>query len=579
MSDAFDIVPGAALVHSAGDVLATIFDSLDTLVAYMDRDFNIIRVNRAFATASGHAPEDLVGRNCFALFPNPPAEAAFRRAVQSGDPYAAYAMPCFFGDEPGRETSCWDWHLRPVKDESGRVAAVVLALNDVTEWHRTELALEESEEQFRAISTAAQDAVLMADDEGRIAYWNPAAERLFGFRAEEVLGQPLSRVLVPERHVAAHERGYAAFRVAGTGKMIGRTMELEARRRDGSELPVEISVSAVKRKGHWHAVAILRDIAERRRLEADLRKNEALFRHLAEASPVGIFRTDANGDCTYVNERWSEIAGLEPAQAMGQGWVRALHPEDSAAVERSWYQAARAGRPFKAEYRFRRPDGKVTWVLGQAVRESGADGEDGYVGTITDITERKRAEQQMAETLRETERLYAAVSHEGWQAYRETSQLQAGYLFDRSLVRPADDVWEPEIVQALEQRTLVAARSEQRAVAVAPLAVRGETIGALGVHDDPAQPLSKDDLELIQAVSDQVALALESARLFDQNQRDAEREHTINRVTSRIRNARSVDEVLSIAAQELRTATRATRSVVEIAPAADQTAQRETSAS
>jgi GAF domain-containing protein len=90
------------------------------------------------------------------------------------------------------------------------------------------------------------------------------------------------------------------------------------------------------------------------------------------------------------------------------------------------------------------------------------------------------------------------------------------------------------------------------------------------VYDDPAHPLSAEDLQLIDAVSEQVALALESARLFDQTQRDAEREHTINRVTSRIRNARSVDEVLSIAAQELRLATRASRSVVEILPAADQ---------
>jgi len=97
------------------------------------------------------------------------------------------------------------------------------------------------------------------------------------------------------------------------------------------------------------------------------------------------------------------------------------------------------------------------------------------------------------------------------------------------------------------------------------------------VYDDPAHPLSKEDLQLIEAVSEQVALALESARLFDQTQRDAERERTINRVTSRIRNARSVDEVLSIAAQELRLATRASRSVVEILPTVDEAARTDLS--
>jgi GAF domain-containing protein len=105
---------------------------------------------------------------------------------------------------------------------------------------------------------------------------------------------------------------------------------------------------------------------------------------------------------------------------------------------------------------------------------------------------------------------------------------------------------------------------------VTPLSVRGEVIGALGVYDDPQQPLKTEDLALLEAVSEQVALALESTRLFEQTQLDAQREHTINRVTSRIRNARSVDEVLTIAAQELRLATRASRSVVEILPDADQ---------
>jgi PAS domain S-box-containing protein len=214
------------------------------------------------------------------------------------------------------------------------------------------------------------------------------------------------------------------------------------------------------------------------------------------------------------------------------------------------------------------PDGTRIWLLTTKIPYRSPDGKvDGIVGIGRDITERKQAEQRMEETLRETERLYAAVSHESWQAYRQTGSLGQGYLFDRALIQPADQVWEPEIAQALDQQALVTSHSEQRAMAVTPLSVRGEAIGAFGVYDDPAQPLSPEDLQLIEAVSEQVALALESARLFDQTQRDAAREHTINRVTSRIRSARSVDEVLSIAAQELRLATRASRSLAEILPA------------
>jgi GAF domain-containing protein len=153
----------------------------------------------------------------------------------------------------------------------------------------------------------------------------------------------------------------------------------------------------------------------------------------------------------------------------------------------------------------------------------------------------------MEETLRETQRLYAAVSRESWQVYRQTGNLADGYLFDRALIQPAGEIWEPEIAQALDQQTLVTSRDAQRAVAVAPLSVRGETVGALGVYDDAAHPLSHEDLQLVQAVSEQVALALESARLFDQTQRDAEREHTLNRIATAISRSASFNELLPTA--------------------------------
>ncbi len=190
----------------------------------------------------------------------------------------------------------------------------------------------------------------------------------------------------------------------------------------------------------------------------------------------------------------------------------------------------------------------------------------GILGIGRDITERKRAEQQMEETLRETERLYAAVSAEGWKTFRQSGQLPQGYRFDRALLQPAEQIWEPEMAQAVSEEKTIATHDAERAVAVSPLAVRGAIIGALGVYDNPDQPLQPDDLALLEVVSEQVALALESARLFEQTQRDAERERTINRITGRIRGARSVEEVLTVATQELRLATQASRSAVDIKP-------------
>jgi PAS domain S-box-containing protein len=132
----------------------------------------------------------------------------------------------------------------------------------------------------------------------------------------------------------------------------------------------------------------------------------ALFDLLARASPVGIFRTDAKGRCLYVSERWCAIAGLTAEQARGDGWAAALHPDDRARVFAAWREAVAADRPFHAEYRFRRADGAVTWVQGEAIADRAADGAlCGHIGTITDITARKHAE----DALRASEARYRSL--------------------------------------------------------------------------------------------------------------------------------------------------------------------------
>ena len=131
---------------------------------------------------------------------------------------------------------------------------------------------------------------------------------------------------------------------------------------------------------------------ERKKAEEALRLNEKKFQTLATVAPVGIYHTDVQGNCLYVNEKWCDITGISAADAMGDGWITGLHIKDRELVIDKWNKAAKARLAFKLEYRFQHPDG-VRWVLGQAIAEEGKDGEIiGYVGTITDITERKEAE-------------------------------------------------------------------------------------------------------------------------------------------------------------------------------------------
>lgn len=131
--------------------------------------------------------------------------------------------------------------------------------------------LEESRLLMQSITSAAQDAIVMIDDSACTTYWNEAAERLFGYRREEVMGRALHALIAPESARDAHRQAFGQFIQSGEGERVGKTTELLARRADGREIPIEISLSAVQVGGHWHAIGIMRDISEHKRMEDMLR--------------------------------------------------------------------------------------------------------------------------------------------------------------------------------------------------------------------------------------------------------------------------------------------------------------------
>ena len=132
--------------------------------------------------------------------------------------------------------------------------------------------LRENEERLRKLTTSARDGIIMMDNEGRISLWNESAERMFGYTAAEVLGKNLHALLTPVRYHEAHQKAFGHFQLTGQGAAVDRTLELEAVRKDQTEIPVELSLSAVMVKGQWHALGIIRDITERRRAEAEVIK-------------------------------------------------------------------------------------------------------------------------------------------------------------------------------------------------------------------------------------------------------------------------------------------------------------------
>ncbi|MCP5101209.1 MAG: PAS domain S-box protein [Chloroflexi bacterium] len=136
------------------------------------------------------------------------------------------------------------------------------------------------------------------------------------------------------------------------------------------------------------------EIKERKVVEKALRKSEASYRTLAELAPVGIFSSDEDGRFTFVNDQWCAIVGLSAEAAKGTGWTQNLHPKDYDHVLTEWESAIDEKRPFFLEYRYQSPAGETVWVVGQAVPNHDQDGTiQGYIGTLTNITEREAMRQ------------------------------------------------------------------------------------------------------------------------------------------------------------------------------------------
>jgi PAS domain S-box-containing protein len=146
---------------------------------------------------------------------------------------------------------------------------MVAVSRDTIERERTQIQLEESE-IIKKIAECTKDAILMMGSKGEISFWNPAAERIFGYTHNEAIGKHLHTLLAPERFRSAYQKGLSYFQKTGQGSALGKTLKLEAIRKNGEEFSIELSVNSVYLGGRWHAVGIIRDISEVKETEADL---------------------------------------------------------------------------------------------------------------------------------------------------------------------------------------------------------------------------------------------------------------------------------------------------------------------
>jgi diguanylate cyclase (GGDEF)-like protein/PAS domain S-box-containing protein len=256
--------------------------------------------------------------------------------------------------------------------------------------------LEASEERYRALVDTAGDAIVSADADGDIISFNRAAEHMFGWPAVEALGQPLT-ILMPERFHEAHEAGLRRYVETTEGRLVGSTIELAGRRREGGEFPLEISLAAWRSSGKQFFTGVLRDITERKRVDAKLREATQRFEGAFKYAAIGMCLVSPDGRFLSVNDSLCRIVGYDRDNLIDKTFQDITHPEDlEADLELVGQVLEGELETYDMEKRYLHADGHIVWVLlSVSIVRDPEGGPLYFVSQIQDITARKQAEAEL----------------------------------------------------------------------------------------------------------------------------------------------------------------------------------------
>lgn len=533
-------------------------------ITLLDADWTFKFVSASTEKVMGYSPAELIGKN--------PAEYTHPDDLVPLSDQLQELMPQFGAARVWQyrmlhKDGSWRWLESTISNllhEPG-IEAIAFNFQDITS---RKLAEEALRLQASALN-AADNAIVITDQAGVIQWINRSFSLLTGYSSEEVIGQN-PRIFKSGQHPPAfYENLWQTILSGKTWRS-----ELINRRKDGTDYFEEETITPlVDETGRaTHFIGIKQDITERKRSEAELRSSEQRYQAIIEVSPVGIFRTNAEGLMTYVSHYWSKISGLPPEKALGYGWLSGVDPAQRKKVLAGWLQVVRERQVANAEYRFVRADGSSTWVFEQAIAEYNASGEFiGYIGAVTDISARKQAESELERratqlalindvgrqiasvldlqsllelaaylvqssfgyyhvalfTLDETQKKLTmkAISGQFSRIFPPNHSLRLG----EGMVGRAALQGEKQLANNVKQHhhylnfypELLTTQSEVSL----PLKIGGRVLGVIDLQSPEESAFSENDLLVLETLADQVAIAMENSHLYETVQQELEKRY------------------------------------------------------
>ncbi len=328
----------------------------------------------------------------------PKTKQKWERSINTGDNYE-------IENRLLRKDGKYLWHIvraTVIKDENGKPKMWIGSHTEIQEQIALSETLSEnlkrSNEQIQTILQHAPDAVISIDEDGVIQSWNPEAETIFGWKESEVLGKTLTETIIPEKFREQHKQGIKHYLKTGEGPVINKPIELSALKKNGSEFPVELKISASKIKDHYIFIGFLRDISIRKEAEETIQNKTNQLIEAQQLAHIGSWEWDVRSNKINWSDELFRIYGLTPHefQADYESYLRYVHPDDRDYVNSIIQQAFKDHQPYAFFHRAVCADGKdrilsstgkvFTDVAGNVIRMS---------GTAQDVTEQKKYEEEL----------------------------------------------------------------------------------------------------------------------------------------------------------------------------------------
>lgn len=255
----------------------------DVLIAYLDRNFNFIRVNQAYASADRKRPEDFMGENHFDLYPNEENQRIFEAVVQTGKAYHFVEKPFEYVANPERGVSYWDWSLLPIKDSNDQVVALMMVLHDATSRKQTQLALVESERRFRAVFDQTFQHIGLLDPTGRILVLNQTALDFTGVREADARGQPLWQAPWWNPLLDDEESLQAVVQQASTGKIVRCERQVKSQTGEWATMDITLKPMLDEERQPVFLIYEARDVTAHVQSQEALKRSEAEINRLYRA--------------------------------------------------------------------------------------------------------------------------------------------------------------------------------------------------------------------------------------------------------------------------------------------------------